>query len=262
MKIILTSLWSFLDEFSGVVGSIVILFSISKLAIDRFSLLSIPLKMATSVMFLLFVVLTWNKIWHFIKFVNRKSLEIKVKHDFNSLPDGKPAKEYGLATTEKLKKWVTLTTIKAKDWSPDAQLTSRSLYYTAKVADYTITEHSAHLTYHSKLKQEIVTFYLSSDFKHYQESGEDFDPEQYLITSREIPFYELQPKWRKAMLQIIKSFEDKTNGSFEVAACNLSTGNIFITFSFYRGANRVESKTYFEFDGTSIIRKGKKYKLA
>lgn len=246
MKFVFKKISDTLKELGVIFAGLYVMRDLGRFLLQNYYFLSVYVK--TAIIFLLLSIIAFliTKISFFYNQIKKKQLELDIKKSFSEKSLGSNITLRDIPTNKKIHKWIDLAKIRATEWADDAEFHKALISYSLFVRNGKI-DHFLPLGFLSKNKSEYLTIYLSGS-KHLSETTHD----RRINTTEEVPFYDKQPNWRRAIVAIYKHFEDRIYDEFDIYVTTLSSKHISISFTYYKGKNRVKSYNSFSFDGKHI----------
>lgn len=250
MKNLFKTIWIFLDQLSGVVGSLILLSSLSVWLWRQTPKLPVYIDIVITSVILILTLVLLGKIRQFFQYLNLLNLEKQVTKDLKSRQPSLHFNIRDIPSTSKIKNWIKLAELRTKRWSEDAVLTSKAFFYTLDYAKGLPIRHRLGLQFYSNLKNEMMYVDIGSEEPLFSEAASNLkfnesDEKEFV----NVPFYIKKPNWRDALIQVYKRFEDKIDDQFEISVTNSYADKIFIYFKYVSGSRRVHHNYMFEFDG-------------
>ncbi len=237
-----------LDRFGGVIQAIGILIIGVKFVFENLKRINLICIIVIAIALILVAIALLRKVASSLKEYEIRKLEKNIaevsslsiqKHDF-SIND--------ILTSKQITDWLKTTDYHATKWSEDAKRKESPRTYYLTFSDGRVNHH-LNAEYYSDIKRES----LSLSYGGFPgPSLSEIEPSTP-YSSDFTPFYINQPLWRKALMKVIKTFEDKWDGRFSVFIYNAGDDRVQFDYNYTRGSNKVNVRGKFVFDGNYLI---------
>lgn len=255
MKYVFRKIFNALVQLGEIAAGLYVLKELIGYFLSNYNLLPTYLKFLALSLLVVILLLLFKKTSLIFNHFKKKKLESDINSSFKEKSKTSSLSIKDIPTNKKIQKWVDLATIRAKEWTNDAEFHKALISYSIYVRNGKIN-HNLPLGFFSSNKSEYLTIYL-----HGTELLEETAPDRKINIDGEVPFYEKQPNWRSAVISVYKHFEDRIFNDFDIFITTSSDNHIFINFTYYRGKKKVKSHNSFTFDGVYASSKNLKIKV-